>query len=114
MKVLKDMLEKLSKMGEPVWDPITVDACGFSTGTRRIECQDISSIAAFKRDMLTLDDIWFQLDTEQGHVLVCEEQPGFKDWEAAVCEQFPAVAGWQQQVVLPPFAENFTVLYSRT
>ena len=114
MKVLRRFVEKLRASGETVWPPIALDAAGFTTRDRSVRWSEINQISAFKRDLITIDDIWFQLNTANDQVMICEEQPGFKEWQAALIEQFPGVLGWQEKIVLPPFAENFTVLYSRT
>ena len=114
MEAIKRFIEKLSTAGEPVWPPITVEPSGFRTRDRTIQWSDIKSVSAFKRDMITIDDIWFQLEVADGHVMLCEEQPGFNDWVLALEEQFPSVVAWQDRVVQPPFVENFTFLYSRT
>jgi len=54
------------------------------------------------------------LEGPEQPALICEDQPGFADWEAALREQFPVVAGWRESVIQPAFARNFTVLYHRT
>jgi hypothetical protein len=114
MQALRRFVEKLRSSGEIVWPPIALEATGFSTRDRHVLWSEINSIAEFKRDLNTIDDVWFQLETPNDHVMVCEEQPGFNEWQAALAEQFEGVRGWQEKIVLPPFAENFTVLYSRT
>ena len=114
MEGIKRFIEKLSKTGEPVWPLITIEPSGFRTGDRLVQWSEVQSVSAFKRDMITIDDIWFQLEIADGNVILCEEQPGFNDWVSVLEERFPTVVGWQDRVVQPPFAENFTVLYSRT
>jgi hypothetical protein len=64
--------------------------------------------------MLTVDDVWFQLETDQGTIMICEEQPGFDKWESALSAAIPGVASWRDSVIQPPFAENFSILYRRT
>ena len=114
METLSRLKAWLTRNHEPAWLSIDTDASGFSVGDRRLDWSQICSVAAFKRDMLTFDDVWFQLEGVDGPVMVCEEQPGFADWEAALCERFPSVASWRDRVIQPPFAENFTILYRRT
>ncbi|WP_211251131.1 hypothetical protein, partial [Arenimonas composti] len=111
---LKRLRERLARGTAADWEPIAASHSGFSVGTRHVEWEWVESVAAFKRDMLTLDDVWFQLEGSGEPVMVCEEQPGFAEWERKLCEHFPSVAGWREQVIHPPFAENFTVLYRRT
>lgn len=64
--------------------------------------------------MLTFDDVWFQLETDQGSIFICEDQPGFDEWVARLCETFPSTEGWRDSVIQPPFAENLSILYRRT
>lgn len=101
------------KFGAP-WQPLAADSAGFFAGAVRTEWNDVRSISAFKRDRVSVDDVWFELETVAGSVMVCEEQPGFNQWESALCNRFPSAAGWRHAVIQPPFAESFTVLYRQT
>lgn len=109
------LLETLKKAFRPakVWQPIILESSGFRSGDAITAWSDVLEIAAFKQDKLTWDDVWFQFKTATGFVLVCEEQPGFAQFEAAVIALFPSTASWREQVIQPAFAENFTVLYQR-
>ena len=104
----------LSPRLAPEWEAIDSDDAGFASGSRKVRWSEITSVAAFKRDMVSFDDVWFQLGTVQGTIMICEEQPGFARWEACLCTAIPAVANWRESVIQPPFAENFTLLYRRT
>ena len=99
---------------KPQWEPVITDAMGFSIGARRFDWTDIHSIAAFKRDQVTFDDVWFQIEGPGEAVMVCEEQPGFEAFEAALVRRFPSAAAWRNHVLQPAFARQFTVLYRRT
>ena len=114
MEALRRISEWLSNRREPGCEPVVTDASGFSVGSRRLDWSAIESIAAFKRDLVTFDDVWFQLEGPGEPVMVCEEQPGFAAWEAALVSQFPSAASWRDQVIQPPFAQSFTLLYRRT
>ena len=114
VEILKRLREKLSRGNEPQWEVIAVDGSGFSVGARHVQWSWVESIVAFKRDLVTYDDVYFQLEGSGEPVLVCEEQPGFAAWESELCQRFPGVAGWQSHVIQPAFAENFTALYRRT
>ena len=84
---------------------------GFESGKSLVSWTAITKIAAFKRDLVTFDDVWFAFSAGPDEVLVCEEQPGFVELLAAVKARFPSVEGWEQRVIKPAFAENYTVLY---
>ena len=114
MEVLKRIGEWLSNRRKPAWQPLVLDATGFSVGPHHLDWAAIQSVAALKRDLVTADDVWFQLEGPGEPLMVCEEQPGFAAWEAALVTRFPSVSGWRKQVVQPPFAQSFTLLYRRT
>ncbi|MBS0193921.1 MAG: hypothetical protein JSR34_06715 [Proteobacteria bacterium] len=112
---LFDKLKKaVAQRSEPEWQPIVLEPDGFRSGNNRVKWSEVTEIAAFKRDMLTIDDVWFQFRADTAPVLVCEEQPGFAELEAKVIALFPSAASWRAQVIQPAFATNLTVLYSRT
>ncbi len=113
MDVLRRMRGLLSGRSAETWETIVSDQAGFSVGSRRIAWSRIASVAAFKRDLVTFDEVWFQLETDQGTVMVCEEQPGFGRWETLLCTAIPAVGNWRDVVLQPAFAQNFSVLYRR-
>ncbi|MGJ8670618.1 MAG: hypothetical protein ACSHXK_14100 [Oceanococcus sp.] len=112
MAILKRLMAKLARASRISWDEIAIETTGFRTGARHIDWAEVTSIAVFKRDLVTFDDVWFQLEFAGESVLICEEQPGFVNWVAELCRQFPDVACWRESVILPAFSENFVVLYS--
>ena len=114
VEVFRHIKDWLSRRSSQNWEEIVSDDAGFTSGSRPIKWSEINSVAAFKRDMLTVDDVWFQLETDQGTVMICEEQPGFDKWESCLCKAVPAVATWRESVIQPPFAQNFSILYRRT
>ncbi|HRG16159.1 MAG TPA: hypothetical protein PLB00_09185 [Pseudomonadota bacterium] len=110
-KLLKQPSERIARGHEAEWESINLDPAGFSIGKRYVDWRWIESVAVFKRDLLTFDDVWFQLEGAGEPVLVCEEQHGFSEWEAALGSRFPGVVGWRERVIQPAYAENFIVLY---
>jgi hypothetical protein len=114
METLRWLNERFARTSQSPWEEVITDATGFRVGSKRLDWSQVTSISAFKRDRLTLDDVWFHLEGPEEPTLVCEEQPGFAEWEATLRQKFPAVASWRESVIHPPFAENFIVLYRRT
>jgi len=114
MAILEKLRSVVNRRSAKQLPPLLLEPSGFRSAERFTVWSDVSQIAVFKRDMLTVDDVWFQLETSAGRVLVCEEQPGFPEWESAVIAIFPSVASWRQHVIHPPFADNFSALYQRT
>ena len=114
MTLLDKLKKSFARRSEPEWQPIVLEPSGFRSGDNCVTWTEVTEIAAFKRDMLTIDDVWFQFKANSAPVLVCEEQPGFAELESQVVALFPSAASWRAQVIQPAFATNFTVLYSRT
>lgn len=114
MEILKRLKDRFADSSQSTWDQIYMDATGFYVGSRRVDWTQVTSIAAFKRDVLTFDDVWFQLEGLGMDTLICEEQPGFDNWESELCRRFPVLSGWREKIIQPAFEENFVVLYRRT
>jgi len=57
VEALRQIKDWFSKRSTPKREPITSDDAGFAIGSRRIAWRQIASVAAFKRDMVTLDDV---------------------------------------------------------
>ena len=93
------------------WQPVEFEANGFCVGSERVAWREISGISAFKRDLLTIDEVYLQFSVGEKTVQVCEEQPGFTELEAELIQRYPSTTNWRKQVMLPPFSENFTILY---
>ena len=111
MNLLGKFRDWASRLSEHGLRPIRITPSGFESGKSVVSWSAVTKIAAFKKDLVTFDDIWFVFSAGQDKVLVCEEQPGFAELLAEVKARFPSVEGWEQQVVQPAFAESYTVLY---
>ena len=86
-----------------------------SNSVCHVRWKEIQEICAYKLDLLTTDEVRFSFRTnENAWIEISEEQPGFEELCAILELRFPAVKGWQQQVIKAAFSENRTVLYVRT
>ena len=95
--------------------PILLSPKGFSTSGRFVSWQDIQEIAAYKIDLLTVDEVRFSFAVSSGQALVVsEEQRGFSELVSSLALEFPSVADWESKVINPAFAGNHIVLYRRT
>jgi len=99
--------------------PLRVTPSGFvcdgSTASHAIEWSDIVEICAFKIDLFSYDEVRFSISLRNGTDLeLSEEQPGFREFVAALKARFPTVEGWENWVIQPPFETNMTVLYRGT
>ena len=97
---------------------VIFDAAGFSVrgaGGVRVLWSSIRCIRAFKRDLLTSDEVLlsFENDAEPEYIEVSEEEPGFEEFRLEIEKRFSFPAGWWEAVLKPAFARNESVLYAR-
>lgn len=86
-------------------------------GTDAVSFDEVSAIVAYKLDELTSDLVCCDIVTGAGDGerirTIHEELPGFD----AAMAGFETLTGfdrkWRDAVILPPFAANRTVIYSR-
>lgn len=114
MNVIRRLFKTVRTRVAPELPFIALDRDGFTVGSDSMAWSDIRKIAAFKHDVLATDDVWFEFWKDGQVVRVCEEQAGFQELLGAVIARFPSVSGWEEQVVLPAFAENYRALYVRS
>lgn len=86
-------------------------------GTDAVSFDEVSAIVAYKLDELTTDLVCCDIVTGAGDGeqirTIHEELPGF-DNAMAGFETLPGFdRRWREAVILPPFAANRTVIYSR-
>ena len=77
---------------------------------------DVDRITAYKLDLLTYDTICvaFEMGDEDQSVQICEEVDGFENLISHMNNAFPEInPNWHDEVMLPPFVTNFTVLFER-
>lgn len=100
---------------------IVVDADGLALheGTQLVgvlRWSDVDEIAAYKSDDFTYDTIWLEFNLpSKGEVFaINDNNEGFWDVVRTVKQIFPdSLQEWEQRVVQPPFARNWTELYQR-
>lgn len=84
--------------------------------TQRVGWQEIERIFTYKVDCFAYDTIWlaFQRQANETDLHVPEDAAGFQDLMSAMAKHFPSIAPeWYGDVMLPPFAANFTMLFDR-
>jgi hypothetical protein len=124
MMVFKRALSMLRGVGRTAHDErLTVTAGGIELHDRRRSrllwsagWNELEEIVAFKRDMLTVDDICLGFRVRgETHLRVCDEEiAGWDDVNEALATRFGIrYDEWFARIVQPPFAENSTVLWSR-
>jgi len=79
----------------------------------QIEWSELTGIAAFKRDLFTVDEICLAFRTRDlDYLCVSEEAAGYKHLEAEIQRRFPDHdPQWWQKVAFPPFEYRWTVVW---
>lgn len=103
---------------------IEIDADGFkrvthfsdgSTKSTAMKWNEISRVGAFKQDLAACDLLCLVLTGKDGAMIVDEEMEGFDAFIQGLPQRISgalAVEAWWDKVIQPPFATNWTVLYS--
>jgi hypothetical protein len=88
---------------------------GFSVGGISVSWSSITSIKAYKLDLLTYELICFAIEVEgfDRYIQLSEEWPGFKPVSDEFESRFAFPAGWWDSVAQPAFKANETVLFQR-
>lgn len=82
-----------------------------------VQWGEVVSVFAFKRDVFAYDLICFVFKTGERFVELREDMEG---WDAlidalpAYLSGAPGEADWWNKIVQPPFATNWTTLYTRS
>jgi len=75
---------------------------------------DIVEVSAYKRDLITIDQLCLHLILRHGaEVTVNEDFEGFWDWLTKLETQLGIGAEWRTQVLYPAFRENRQTIYRR-
>jgi hypothetical protein len=102
---------KRSIPGAIAFDAASFSIRGNSKEEGPILWKDVLEIVAFKHDQTTTDLICLKFTDRDGRSLVVhEDMEGFLEFEAEMNRIFNLIE-WRSKVVLPPFAENRTVIY---
>lgn len=113
MSWLRSIKRVFSPEPEPL-SPLLLTEAGFSTRGINVSWESVEQIRAFKLDRVTIDEVHFLFGLSSGGAVeISEEQPGFDAVLHEVQVQFPALVGWQSQIIQPAFARNDTILYQR-
>jgi hypothetical protein len=63
---------------------------------------------------MTTDEICLDISTNGWKITYSESVPGWYQFVAKLKQAFPAIPdNWDGQIMQPPFATNYTVLYER-
>jgi hypothetical protein len=120
--MIRELASTLLRRGRrPADERLRVDGAGVELRDERgpstiwrIGWDEIEEIGAFKRDMLTVDDLCLGFRGSSGW-LVCEEEiAGWSEVNNALAARFGVrYEDWSRCVAKPAFAENWMVLWRR-
>ena len=82
----------------------------------RLAWDQVANVFVYKRDLYSVDQICFVIEGTDFRIEVREGDQGYENLTAQMqtyIPGFPAQDKWWETVVLPPFAMNWTRIYSR-
>jgi len=89
---------------------------GSSTRCRGVESvirwDDVTSIRAFKRDLLTMDVICLLVSSHDSAAEVNEDDSGYGELEQEMARRLDISPEWKLAVIAPPFETNATEIFS--
>lgn len=86
----------------------------FKEHDEKLRWVDIEQIVAYKRDLMTIDEICLDIVMGGWTITFSESLPGWNQFLLKLKAAFPSLPdNWEHQIVHPPFATNYTVLYER-
>jgi hypothetical protein len=86
----------------------------FKEHAGKLPWSEIERIVAYKLDQMTTDEICLDISTNGWKITYSESVPGWYQFVAKLKQAFPAIPdNWDGQIMQPPFATNYTVLYER-
>jgi len=99
-------------------DLFTYGETGFSIllkgSYRKVEWNEINEIIAYKRDLVTTDQVCLDIVLDESIISFSEENNGWDGFVKKMNAMFPTIdQDWERKVTYPPFATNLTILYKK-
>ena len=119
MQVIKYLFGRRRPKGPPRVRNVRILSDSFITtaideSSQTVEWWDVARVVTYKVDCYAYDTIWlaFVRKSDHSEVHIPEDSEGFMDLASALVARFPGVSPeWFFDVMQPPFAENFTILF---
>ena len=122
VKQIRDLYSKLRKV--PANYSIRCDESGiYQTVKRdgvdeviRLAWDQVANVFAYKRDLYSVDQLCFVIESADFRIEVREGDEGYESLVAQMQNSipgFPAQEQWWETLASPPFAPNWTKIYSR-
>jgi hypothetical protein len=86
----------------------------FKDASKIIKWSAIESITAYKIDLFSTDEICINIVYNNVQTTITEETAGWEQFVEKTKQIFPVIdKNWDIDIVLPPFAMCYTILYQR-
>ncbi|HVU48038.1 MAG TPA: hypothetical protein VHD85_18050 [Terracidiphilus sp.] len=119
---IRDWYSNLDK--EPAKFSIQCDETGITQTVKqedrdeviRLAWDQVANVFAYKRDLYSEDQICFVIECIDFRIEVREGDEGYESLIAQMQSNivgFPSASKWWETLALPPFAPNWTKIYSR-
>jgi hypothetical protein len=85
------------------------------TGIKDILWNDVNELHAYKKDLLTYDEICINIILPKSIITITEEIEGWVEFIEKMNKVFPSInKEWYADIMLPAFKTNFTILYKKS
>lgn len=86
----------------------------FKERDEKLKYSDIDRISGYKLDLMTTDEICMDIFVGEWKITFSESDRGWYQLQTRLKTAFPSIPdNWDVQIMQPPFATTFTVLYER-
>jgi len=86
----------------------------FETEQKKIKWADIERLVAYKKDLMSSDEICMDIVFNNWQITINEETPGWYQFVEKTKVIFPSILkNWDTEIVHPAFETNLTILYNR-
>ena len=87
---------------------------GFKVSQNKFNWSKINNIIAHKIDLITTDEIYLSIKSNNQEIVLTENYLGWNDFLKEVYNQFPEIdKNWESKIIQPAFSRNEIELYSR-
>jgi hypothetical protein len=79
-----------------------------------VKWEEITQLNAYKKDIMTIDQIEMEIVRGEKYFVISEELPGWFQFIIKTKEVFPTIPkDWEIQIIQPAFAKNYTNIYKK-
>ncbi|TCC91997.1 hypothetical protein EZ428_09680 [Pedobacter frigiditerrae] len=94
------------------------DIDGFSINyanlSKAVKWSEISALNVYKKDELGVDCITMEIVYDEKYFSIDEETPGWYQFVIKTKEVFPSIPkDWDMEIIQPPFATNYRIIYTK-